>query len=376
MGQTQEKYIELGLHIVHTGDVLVGVKDEREREEVRKIQFSGKSSFVLALPKKWVQDMGLKAGDQVSVSRRGDASLVVSPRPGTLKGTKSEATLTVGASESPASLARRLISVYLLGYSSIHVVGKGGTLATKHREAAKDAMRRHLVGTEIMAESAGEVTLQVLLSYPELDVKSVVKRMFLIAVSMHRDSLTALRTLNRALSASVVKTDDEVDRFSLYGIRQLNIAVESELVLKEVGLNTRRDCLDYRLIIKIVERVADHASKIAQGITLLDVPPPPVVMEKLKGMSDFAVGLFEDSGLSLFKGAYADADRVVERAKQAANMQKGLVSTLERSHADAQSQTISLMVEDLRRTADYAADVAEVVINMATEHAVGNPDQR
>ena len=35
------------------------VEIKRREEEVRKIQFSGKSSYTLALPKKWIEQMGL-----------------------------------------------------------------------------------------------------------------------------------------------------------------------------------------------------------------------------------------------------------------------------------------------------------------------------
>jgi phosphate uptake regulator len=39
-------------------------------EEMRKIQFTGKSSYIVSLPKEWVMDMGLKQGDQVTIVRK------------------------------------------------------------------------------------------------------------------------------------------------------------------------------------------------------------------------------------------------------------------------------------------------------------------
>ncbi|MGI0075353.1 MAG: AbrB/MazE/SpoVT family DNA-binding domain-containing protein, partial [Nitrosotalea sp.] len=40
-------------------------------EEMRKIQFTGKSSYIVSLPKQWITDMGLRQGDQVAVIRQG-----------------------------------------------------------------------------------------------------------------------------------------------------------------------------------------------------------------------------------------------------------------------------------------------------------------
>ena len=36
--------------------------------ESRKIFFSGKSSYLLTLPKRWVEENGLKSGDKVLIS--------------------------------------------------------------------------------------------------------------------------------------------------------------------------------------------------------------------------------------------------------------------------------------------------------------------
>ncbi len=343
---------------------------ERAREEVRKIQFSGKSSFVLALPKKWVEEMSMGAGDQVTVKRQGDTSLLVTPKSARLAGSKTEVLIEVTRDQRPHSIARRLISVYLLGYNSIRVDGKDGVLSTAQRAAVKETMRRHLVGTETIADSAQGVTLQVLLSYPELDVKTVVKRMFLIAASMHRDAMNALKQLDKDAAMGIVRTDDEVDRFSLYAIRQLNIAVQNEFVLKEIGLDARRDCLDYRLIVKSVERVADHATKIAEGIQSLETPVNASLVTKVSEMSDFAVHLFEEAGLALFKGDYQAADKVVEDSRRAGEMQKHLLNALDRVKSTGSSHVWPLIIEDVRRTADYSADVAEIVINMVMERAV------
>ena len=37
-----------------------------DRDQIRKIQFTGKSSYIVSLPKDWIKDQGLKQGDQVT----------------------------------------------------------------------------------------------------------------------------------------------------------------------------------------------------------------------------------------------------------------------------------------------------------------------
>ena len=48
-------------------------------------------------------------------------------------------------------------------------------------------------------------------------------------------------------------------------------------------------------------------------------------------------------------------------------MQEELLKMIEREKAGDSSQVLPLVVEDIRRTAEYAADIAEIVINMNTE---------
>lgn len=340
---------------------------EHQKGEVRKIQFSGKSSYMLALPKKWVEEMGLGAGDSVSVEKQGDSSLLVTPRLGKVALGKGEAVIEVSPKDKTDSTVRRLISIYLLGYGTINIKAREGSLTSMQRDAVKEATRRHLIGTEIIADSRDGITLQVLLSYPELSVKNVLKRMFLISESMHRDAIRALVKSDKDSAAAVTKSDDEVDRFSLYAIRQLNMAVQNDFVLREIELKNRRDCLDYRLIVKSVERVADHASKIAEGVLHIDNSVNQQVLDRITKMSEYAVGLFEEAGLALFKGDYESADQVVEGAKDAAGMQEELLALIERSKETEQDQVLPVIVEDVRRTAEYAADIAEIVINMNTE---------
>jgi phosphate uptake regulator len=340
---------------------------EHEKGEIRKIQFSGKSSYMLALPKKWVKEMGLDAGDSVAVEKQGDSSLMVTPRVGKISTTKAEAWIEVAPKNKTDAIVRRLIAIYLLGYSTIHVKAKEGLLTSTQRDAVKEASRRHLIGTEIIADSREGITLQVLLSYPELSVKNVLKRMFLIAESMHRDSIRALVKLDMDTASAVTKSDDEVDRFSLYAIRQLNMAVQNDFILREIELKNRRDCLDYRLIVKSVERVADHANKIAEGVLHIDGQVSQAIIEKILKMSEFSVGLFEKAGLALSKGDYESADNVVEQAKEAEGLQEDLLNLIEKTKESESDQVLPLIVEDIRRTAEYAADIAEVVINMNTE---------
>jgi len=197
-------------------------------------------------------------------------------------------------------------------------------------------------------------------------VENAIRRMSLIAASMHKDAMLALTKLDWDTAQGVVRTDDEVDRFGLYVIRQLKMAVQNDRILKEIGLTTPRDCLGYRLIVKSVERVADHAGKIAEAVLMIKQPLDDSILTKITQLSDYALKVFEESILALFKRDYDAADRIVEDARAIVSMERDILPVMEKGTAES-LQTIRLVVEDIRRTAEYASDIAEIVLNMTAE---------
>lgn len=96
-----------------------------------------------------------------------------------------------------------------------------------------------------------------------------MRRMCLITASMHKDALQALKESGKTLARDAIALDDEVDRFSLYVIRQLKMAVQNERMLREIGLSNPKDCLGYRIIVKFVERIAENVMIVGGSIDKL-----------------------------------------------------------------------------------------------------------
>ena len=288
---------------------------EQNDEETRKIQFTGKSSYIVSLPKKWVEDIGLKPGEQVTVIRQGNSLLQIVPSKKRFAKTAKEATIEVSNDESSKPI-RKLIALYLLGFNVINIKAKEGRLRTDQRDAVKDTVRKVLMGTEITADSTDGMTIQVLINMVELSIDAAFKRMLLITKSMLKDTMLALRESNVDLAKEVIKSDDEVDRFSFYIIRQLKIAIQKEHLLADMGLVNPRDCLGYRLIVKSIERVADHTVNIAEDFVEIEESIGMEVLNKIIDMSNFAIEVLDDACLSLFKRDYNAAEDSIEKAKR------------------------------------------------------------
>ena len=339
-------------------------------EETRKIQLTGKSTYIVSLPKKWVTNMNLKAGSQIVVSKQSDASLLLTPKELAKKTKSEEASIVVSEKDDPSTIARKIVALYLVGYNVIRIKAKDERITSLQRNLIKDLTRRKLVGTEIISDSSNEMKLQILLSYPELSVENALRRMCLIAVSMHEDAARGLKELDKKLAQDVVALDDEVDRFSLYIIRQLKSAVQSESVLKDIGLSNQRDCLGYRVIVKSVERIADHAVKIAENVITMDKKIDDYTAQKISNMSSFAVTVFDDSTKALYKKDYALADNAVARAKTIVKMENEILKAIAKRLESPEVSNMRMILESIRRTAEYASDIAEIVLNLNVDQII------
>jgi len=341
-------------------------------EEVRKIQLTGGSTYIVSLPKNWIDQLGLKRGNTVTIEQMDDLTLRIQPKNLKVDDKPRRATITVTDNVTPQSLIRRVVSAYLVGYNIIQLKNPNKRIDVDQRYAVKEFTRRKLVGTEILSDLPTELTLQVLLSYAELSVNDAMRRMSIIAASMHRDAISALSSENPQLAREVVAMDDEVDRFSLYIIRLLKAAVSGSHVLREVGLKTPRECLGYRLITKSVERMADHAVNIAQnGLSLTLSTLSEEILGQLRLMSDSALNVFEDAVDCLFEGSYDTADRVLERAEETRGMEAGAIQKIIKNAPPEDVPALRLIVESILRTAEYGSDIAETVLNMTIMGEVG-----
>ena len=47
--------------------------------EIRKIQITGGSTYIISLPKSWAKEAGLSAGSRVALSCQPDMSLLITP---------------------------------------------------------------------------------------------------------------------------------------------------------------------------------------------------------------------------------------------------------------------------------------------------------
>ena len=333
------------------------------------MQFTGRSTYVLSLPKRWIEEMHLNAGDQVALVQEHDNSLSIVPVSSGLREFLNEVTAIMLPGDSSSMVKRKVVSMYLAGYDIIHLKLKSGRINPALRDGVREVVRRNLIGTEMIADASDNITLQVLLYMPELSISTAIRRMYLIASSMHKDAMSALAELNYELANEVIRSDDEVDRFSLYVFRNLVMAMQNGRVLREMDLKKPSDCLSYRVAVKSIERIADHACSIADKAITLEDKIPKDSLQKIDKMSHLALTVLNDSVEALLRRDYQLADKTVDNAKNIRTLEDEVLKAIEKDKV-RDPANIKLVLEDIRRTAEYASDIAEAAMNETIDEVI------
>jgi len=351
--------------------------NESEDRYVRRVQLTGRGSYIVSIPKQWVEEAGLRKGGRVEFSRQQNRGLLLIPSD-QLKAEdeKSRCTVAIAPDSDPDAVTRRIISLYVVGYSTIEITSRSGNLTASVRDAIRDVSRSKLVGTELITESSRSATLQVLLSYPQLLVPDALRRMTSIMNSMQQDAMQALSNSDKELAKQVLKIDDEIDRFSLYIIRQLKWAVQHPPLLERIGLQIPVECLGYRIITKSVERSADHAARVAQNSLSIEHQLDTALLKDLQVLSKFSESMMDNAMRSLFAGDYELAEKVILEKEKMTGLESKVTTRLLKERMPANEvSAVTLISESLRRIGEYATDVAEVVLNLTVHKSIGQTSE-
>jgi phosphate uptake regulator len=89
------------------------------------------------------------------------------------------------------------------------------------------------------------------------------------------------------------------------------------------------------------------------------------IVEKIERMSTIAIKMFDTSIESLFKQDYNTAESIIESIREIVTLEKEAVVSSQMDIEDAAN--LRLIIESVRRTAEYACDIAEIVLNLTVD---------
>lgn len=327
--------------------------------EVRKVQKTGTSTMTVSLPKRWVTSNNLQAGDQVNVEIQQDGTLSINLKD-RRKREHMSAVIWISKGAPDDHLTRRLIGAYLAGFNIIEVRSKE-RIKLDTKRAIKD-FARLVIGPEIVEETATSVVLHDLSDPLELPPKKCVRRMHLIVDSMHRDAMATYAGGDVALARDVIDRDQDVDRLYWMALKQHTIIQRDRGLAKQLDVDLH-DSLSLMLAARILERVGDHAEKIAlQAIATMEEPKTELVTGEMHDLSKKAVEILARAVDSLFLHDISAANLAIDDAEDLVHEGERMFPRLTGQGGKGTMSRTAVM-DSILRTIMYSTDIAEISIN-------------
>jgi len=326
--------------------------------ETRKVQVTGGSTYTVSLPKDWATDNGVSGGSVIEFYPEEEA-LILTPRS---ESEHVEGTLDIAGLEED-ELTRAVVTMYVSGFDIITL--ETGRVSAAQRRTIREAAQG-LVGLEVIGETSERVRLQDLLDSSELSMHSAITRMRLVATTMLEDAVRALVENDDDLATDVIQRDDDVDRLWSMVSRVFRSVLRDPGAATDVGLD-RETCFDYHSCARQLERVADHATKIAHLTLELDAIPTDAA-DAIEALRDDAIAVVETSMDALLEDDSETATDLANDAQEridAIDDQTREVDEHVRELDPQRAQALGLVVDSLSRSADYGGNVAETALQKA-----------
>ncbi len=353
----------------------------------RRIQNTGRGSYIISLPKEWVQDIGLERGSEVAFRMQDNFSLILTPEKiiEMRKGEESELReywILKEQKDDPQSLCRKIAALYVVSADLIHIRFKDGD-SSKYRSAINSLVKNMLLGSEIIEETPEEITLQILVNQSELPVEKAIRRMATLALSANKDAVLAMQNMDKNLIQNVIDVNNDVNRLNTYVIRQLKFGLERNL-FRELGFKGPKEFLGYRIVANAIKSIAENALNVANNIATLNKlvknqtlylkeTLDEEVYSQILSFNASAHQLFDDSLKAMFKRNYEHADNIISKLGSFDTVGNDLIALITNKKLDPNlSLVFRLALDSARRIVEYSQDVAEVTLHRTVEEISPN----
>jgi phosphate uptake regulator len=327
--------------------------------EIRRVQMTGGSSYIITLPKEWITSLHIKKNDPLGMYIRSDGTLLLTPKIAQEQLQKIKE-FDASRISKPTYLLQLLIGAYIAGYTSIKI-----TSPDRMTTAVRNIIRSFTqlaIGPEVIEETDTMVILKDLHNPTEMPLDRTIKRMHIIVKGMNEDAMRALQTKDKALADDVLSRDNDIDRLHWLVARQYNILLQNVSLAEkmDISIGLASTCF---LISKIIERIGDHVVRITQNIANLNENTVErKIIGRIREANTIAIDIFNKSMSSFYQKDLKASNEIVESVTKLETVCEE-INTLALQQKGIIAVSIGYIIESIRRIGEYAEDISENVIN-------------
>jgi phosphate uptake regulator len=335
--------------------------------EARKVQRVGYSTLTVSLPRDWVEDVKLEAGNIVSIKREDDGSLKLIPGTEHKREEVKNCIVNADLCNSPNLLTRVITANYILGHDTIQIDAKG-ELQKQHLEEIKSTTQQ-LTGLSIVEQTLRQVTLQSFVDPTRFPIYGLLRRLHIILSSMLDTPIKALVERRAELASEVAHMEEESDRMYWLIVRQLLLAIRDRSVGTKIGIASPIHIIGNRVVAKTLEEMADSAENIAnEVIELKDKEVSGTIVNDIAKFAHEVARISEQSMKALLTSDIHLSNDAIERVQNLENEERELTRNMLTYVKDVTSAvSLTTILLNLDQINKYSRIIGEVTINRLME---------
>nr|MDO8082635.1 phosphate uptake regulator PhoU [Candidatus Freyarchaeota archaeon] len=339
------------------------ISDMKENIEFRKVQITGKSSYIVSLPKNWIKNNKIKRGDTIAIMEEEEGQLRITKVLETKKKERPAPKIILD-NLSDSELITTILGNYVMGVDNLEIVSKKKDMDSSHKRAAVDSIR-NLIGFEVISESQNSIKVKNLLEPSDFHLEEVVNRLALVSSSMFKKAIKGIVDTNTENLKEIDAQDDEVDRLYLLIQRLLILGIRDKAIARKIGLDSNGAAMGWSVVVRSIERIADASMEISQQIeSLRNFKIPGDVQKLYSKLSDEAITLIDEvlaAGTQKDPKAAHEIIRKIDKVCRTRNeIRKAESEKTMEPKALLALETINCA---LKQILQYARDYSKVIIN-------------
>ncbi len=182
--------------------------------EFRKLIAFGKSSFVISLPKDWLEKNNLKKGSLIRVDAEGNTLFLKAK----IGDDEEQLVKKIDLADLSLSVKRIIGALYKAGYDELTI----NFNSNEQLKKVQDVMNETCIGFEIIGHERDKIVTKNISKSVAGEFDSVLRRGFLFLKATGVDSLEAIKNNDSDALKNIITKDDNIDKFLDFCRRVVN----------------------------------------------------------------------------------------------------------------------------------------------------------
>ena len=295
-------------HMLHNF-LEIFINDSTNFSLMKRTIIKQRESYTITLPKKWVEDLGLKAGEDVAITKL-DTQLIISSEHQSLQ---KAVRLDITAMDRNAVI-KTITAYYENGYSEIAIHSKKKSIYDPWQEKEKrlseeiEFIASRLIGFEIISSHKDVTIIKDVSATSPTEFNNILRRIFFLILEYQNAVLEIITTKNKL--ANNEQLHDNITKFSSFCLRLLNLNIDKSTIEKN-NLYT---------IITLLDKIADTLRYLARDYRTGNVELIKRMMDHVRAYYDF----FYKQDIQLVN--YLDKERKELKAKIASSKNREIIA--------------------------------------------------